>query len=193
MLKKVFILFILFLTLSNSSVIAENTTLTGSISYTVESARKIAFDGLLLKLDKSNILPYRYDENNKQNQLALKKGINFKNRTIMAFSMYKNKINGYVIIYHDRPEYAYYYTTSGYLVAVDVDDKFFDGVYPYKIGKYSALTGKLISIALYISDDEQYAYTPNGKLKAHWVGAIGYNEKGKVIANRRFVNEVPLD
>lgn len=189
------ILFFIFLYTSLIfPVFAENTTvLTGSVAYTVESARKLAFDGLELKLDKSQILPYRIDENNKIHKEALKNGTSFKNRTIMAFNLYSNKVNGYVIIYHDQPEYAYYYSIGGYLIAVDKDDKFRENIYPYKIGKYSPLTGNLISIALYISDEEQYAYTKNGKLKAHWVGNTGYNEKGKIIAKRSFVNEIPLD
>lgn len=167
--------------------------LTGSVAYTVESARELAFSGLQRKIDKELILPFRIDENNKENRLALKNNTQINGRTIMAFYMYNGKINGYVITYNYRPEYSYYYTTSGYLVAVDVDDKFQENTFPYKIGKYSPLTGNLISIALYISDDEQYAYTKDGKLKAHWVGNIGYNEKGKIIARRSVVNAVPQD
>ena len=111
----------------------------------------------------------------------------------MAFQLYKERVNGYVVIYHDNPDYAYYYSTGGYLVAIDFDDKYRDNTYPYKIGKYSPLTGNLISIALYISEDEQYSYSKNGKLKAHWVGHVGYNEKGKIIARRGVVTEVPQD
>jgi len=189
---KRFCLFLFLFFLITEVSFAENTMLlTGFVSYTVESAKRIAFDGIEKKLDKAKILPYRVDSNNKENQYVLKNGLRLKDRTVMSFQMYNEKINGYVVIYHDSPEYAYYYTSGGYLVAIDLDDKFKENIFPYKIGKYSPLTGNLISVALYVSDDEQYAYTKNGKLKAHWVGSIGYNEKGKIIAKRSIVNEIP--
>lgn len=189
---KRFVLFLFFSLLFVLPVFAEETILlTGSVAYTVESAREIAFDGVSLKIDKSEIIPFRIDENNKENKIALKNNLTVKGRTIMAFYMYGGKVNGYVVTYDERPEYSYYYTIGGYLVAIDVDDKFQENMFPYKIGKYSPLTGNLISIALYVSDDEQYAYTKDGKLKAHWVGSVAYNEKGKIIARRSVVSEVP--
>ena len=51
----------------------------------------------------------------------------------------------------------------------------------------------LISIALYVSEDEQFAYTKNGKLKAHWIGDTGYNANGKPIAKRKVLDEIPSD
>lgn len=193
MFKRFVLLFFIILMTFLPVFSEETTLLTGSVAYNVESARKIAFEGLQLKIDKAQIIPFRIDENNQENRLALKNNIQISGRTIMAFYMYNGKVNGYVITYNDRPQYSYYYTTSGYLVAVDVDDKFQENIFPYKIGKYSPLTGKLISIALYVSDEEQYAYTKAGKLKAHWVGNFAYNEKGKIIARRSVVSEVPVD
>ena len=114
-------------------------------------------------------------------------------RYIMGFETAKNLVKGYVVVYDDKPQYAYYYSNGGYLVAIDVDNKQKDGIYPYKIGKYCALTGNLISIALYVSEDEQFAYTKNGKLKAHWIGDTGYNANGKPIAKRKVLDEIPSD
>ena len=51
-----------------SSVPAQDIVLRGSVNYTVETARKMAFDGLDLKLDKKFIEPYAIDENNKENK-----------------------------------------------------------------------------------------------------------------------------
>lgn len=172
---------------------AEDTVLRGSVAYTVESARKLAFEGLELKLDKKDIKPYLYDENNEENLLAIKNKTDIKGRYLMSFDLMKGFVKGYVVVYEDKPDYAYYYATGGTLVAIDVDTKHKEGQYPYKIGKYSALTGNLISIGLYISEDEQYAYTKNGKLKAHWVGDTGYNAKGKPIAKRSIINQIPSE
>ena len=189
---KRFILFLLLL-FSILPAYSSETILQGGVVYTVESARKLAFEGLELKLDKQIIKPYLYDENNTENRKAIKENIQPKNRYVMGFETAKGLVKGYVVVYDDRPQYAYYYSTSGYLVAIDVDNKQQEGKYPYKIGKYSALSGKLVSIALYISEDEQYAYTKDGKLKAHWIGDTAYNEKGKPIATRKVLNEIPSD
>ena len=190
---KKFLISLMVLLAVNMPVFASETLLKGSVLYTVESARKLAFEGLALKLDKEKIKPYLIDENNEENRAAIKNNVQPEGRYIMSFSMAKRMVKGYVVVYADKPQYAYYYTTSGYLVCVDVDNKSQEGVYPFKIGKYNAVTGNLIAIGLYVSEDEQYAYTKNGKLKAHWVGDTGYNAKGKPIAKRSVVNEIPAD
>lgn len=165
------------------------TLLRGSVLYNEESARKLAFEGLDLKLDKKMIKEYLEDENNKENRKAIKEGIQIEGRYLMSFAIH-GLVKGYVVIYDDKPDYAFYYTTSGYLAAVDVN-KSFGEKFPYRVGKYNPVTGNLVSIGVYISDDEQYAYTKSGKLKAHWVGDTGYNAKGKPIAKREVITKIP--
>lgn len=168
---------------------AEETMLKGNVAYNVDTARELAFDGIEMKLDKQMLNEYLTDANNEQNRQALKDGKQPEGRYLMSFCIH-NFVKGYVIVYDDKPEYSFYYTTSGYLAAVDVD-KHFDGEFPYRIGKYNPVTGNLVSIGVYISEEEQYAYTKDGKLKAHWIGDTGYNAKGKPIAKRAVVGEVP--
>lgn len=175
----------------SSCAMSEEMFLQGSVQYTVESARKMAFDGIDLKLDKKLLEKYIEDENNKENRVAIKKSVQIDGREIMSFVMAKGFVKGYAIVYDDKPEYVFYYSTSGYLIAVDVDKKHNDDIFPYKIGKYNPVTGNLVSIGIYISDEEQYVYGKNGKLKAHWVGNIAYNEKGRPIATRVVVDEIP--
>lgn len=188
MLKKFFIIFALSLFFIPPAL-SQDKVLQGSVLYNEESARKLAFEGLDLKLDKKLLEDYLVDANNKENREALKNGKQIEGRSIMSFNI-RGFVKGYVIVYDDKPEYAYYYTTSGYLAAVDVDKHFGDD-YPYRVGKYNPVTGNLVSIGLYVSDEEQYAYTKNGKLKAHWIGNIGYNSKGKPIAKREVVEKIP--
>ncbi len=163
--------------------------LQGSVLYNEESARKLAFEGLDLKLDKKLLKDHYEDKNNKENRHAIKEGKQIDGRYLMAFNI-RGLVKGYVVVYDDKPEYAFYYTTSGYLAAVDVN-KSFGAEFPYRVGKYNPVTGNLVSIGVYISDDEQYAYTKNGKLKAHWIGDTGYNSKGKPIGKREVVMEIP--
>lgn len=191
MMKKIFTFLIFALFLSGLNASSNDTVLHGSVAYTVESARKMAFEGLDLRLDKKLLEPYLIDENNKENREAIKNGRQVKGRNIMSFIMAKGMVKGYAIVFDDKPEYVYYYSNGGYLIAVDLDKKYNESSYPYKMGKYSAVTGNLVSIGLYISEEEQYVYTKNGKLKAHWVGNIGYNEKGRPIASREFTDEIP--
>lgn len=189
-MKKILAFVILFLSLSSVSF-SQETTLRGNVAYNADTARELALDGIEMKLDKKLLKEYLVDENNAENLQALKDNKQPDGRYLMSFNIH-NFIKGYVIVYDDKPEYAFYYTTSGYLAAVDVD-KHFGTDYPYRIGKYNPVTGSLVSIGVYISEDEQYAYTKDGKFKAHWVNDTGYNAKGKPIAKRAVINEIPED
>lgn len=188
-MKKILLVLFMFLILPIHCT-AKESALRGGVVYTVESARKLAFSGLDLKLDKSLIKPYYYDENRDENLLAIKEGRALKDRYIMEFS--SGIVKGYAVTYNDKPEYAYYYTKGGYLAGVDYNPQPDRGEYPYKIGKYNAF-GSIISVGLYVSDDEQFSYSKNGKLLAHWIGDNGFNEKGKLIAKRKVVEEIPND
>lgn len=188
-MNKFFVLIIsLFLCLP---AFAENTVLTGGVVYTVETAREAAFENIQLKIDKKMLEPHLCDENNKVNVFALRHNIQPKDRTIISFEMTKGLVNGYAVVYNRNPEITYYYSIGGYLVAVDIDSKPFDSIFPYKVGKYNPVTGNLISVSLYVSEDEQFSYSKSGKLKAHWVGDLGYNAKGKVIAKRKYTDTIP--
>lgn len=192
-MKRFFLILTLFIIISffcNSSIANEAPTkvIKGSVHYTVESARKSAFDGLDLKLDKAIFEPYLYDENNKENRAAIKAGKQIKGRNLMSFVMAKGLVKGYAIVYDDKPQYVFYYSNGGYLIAIDNDTHYESQQYPYKIGKYSSITGNLISIGFYVSDDEQYVYSKTGKLKAHWIGSIGYNEADRPIAKREYTD-----
>lgn len=167
---------------------AKDKAIRGGVVYTVESARKLAFDGLDTRLDKSLLKPFWYDEKNVENLNAVKTGKELKDRYIMAFT--SGLIKGYAVTYNDKPEYAYYYTQGGILAGVDYDPNADRSEYPYKLGKYDAF-GRLRSVVLYVSDDEQFSYSKSGKLLAHWIGDYGYNAKGREIARRKVVEEIP--
>lgn len=170
---------------------AEELKLTGSIVYTVETAKNCAFEGLDLKIDKKIFESHLIDPNNKENRAALANNTQPENRELMSFESARGFVKGYTVVYAEKPELVFYYSTSGYLVAVDIDNQ--SDNFPYKIGKYHPLTGNLISVGLYISETEQYVYSKNGKLKSHWIGDTAYNEKGEIIAHRLLTNTIPVD
>lgn len=185
------IIFILLLLILGLQTNASDTLLTGSVVYTLETAKREAFTDLDLKIDKNILKEYLIDKNNKANQEALSKGIQIDGRQIMSFQTTRGFVKGYTVIYDKEPQYVYYYTTSGYLAGFDVDNNI--GNFPYKVGKYHPITGNLISVAFYVSESEQYVYNKKGKLKAHWIDETAYNEKGKVIAKRKFTDNIPVD
>ena len=165
--------------------------LTGSVVYTLETAKEEAFQDLDLKIDKNILKDYLVDINNKENRNALANGITVAGREIMSFQTTKGLVRGYTIVYDNEPQHVYYYSTGGYLVGFDINNNLDN--FPYKVGKYHPITGNLISVAFYVSETEQYVYNKNGKLKAHWVDDIAYNEKGKIIAKRALVDSIPVD
>ena len=101
---KKFLISLMVLLAVNMPVFASETLLKGSVLYTVESARKLAFEGLALKLDKEKIKPYLIDENNEENRAAIKNNVQPEGRYIMSFSMAKGMVKGYVVVYVDKPQ-----------------------------------------------------------------------------------------
>ena len=189
-MKKIILLALIFFSFI-LPVKSNEKLLTGSVVYTLETAKEEAFQGLDLKVDKNIFKDYLIDVNNKENRNVLASGVSIDGREIMSFQTTKGLVRGYTVVYDKEPHYVYYYSTSGYLVGFDINNN--SNNFPYKVGKYHPITGNLISVALYISETEQYVYNKNGKLKAHWVDEIAYNEKGKIIAKRSIIDSIPVD
>ena len=193
-MKKILLLLLIILSnILNTTYATEPLRLNGSVQYTPSTAKKLAFDGLDLKIDKKQLTDYLYDENNKENRAAIKTNQQIEGRSIMSFNAVKGVVRGYAITYDNNPQYTYYYSTSGYLICVDINNQLNSTEFPFTIGKYNPLTGNLISVGFYVSETEQYVYSKNGKLKAHWIDKIGYNEKGKPIAKREYTDTFPID
>lgn len=192
-MKKLILLLVILFSFINTNYATEPLRLNGSVQYTPSIAKNLAFDGLDFKIDKKQLNDFLYDENNKENRRALKENIQIDGRSIMSFKAIKGIVRGYAITYENKPQYTYYYSTSGYLICVDIDNKINNIEFPFTVGKYNPLTGKLISVGFYVSETEQYVYSKDGQLKAHWIGKTAYNEKGKPIAQREYTNTIPVD
>ena len=94
---------------------AQSVTLSGGVSYTVNEARQIAFDGVAQKIDMSKYKEYFVDKNFEKNINALKNGKNsFWNRFFMYFSD-----DTYAVRYKLHSEIGYYYNKDGVLFEID--------------------------------------------------------------------------
>ena len=174
-MKKYLILLIVVLCVAQTAI---GFTIKGGVSYTVNEARQIAFDGVAQKIDMSKYKEYFVDKNYEKNQELLKKGKKrYKDRYLTKFSD-----GDYAISYKDNTIIGFYYDNKGYLEAIDFIE---DSDYPQRSFKYDR-NGKLDSIDLVISGDEQYLFEPTGELGAHWIGKNCYNEKGQLVLTREY-------
>ena len=157
---------------------AQSVTLSGGVSYTVNEARQIAFDGVAQKIDMSKYKEYFVDKNFEKNQELLDRGkTRYRDRELTKFSD-----GAYAISYKDNKSIGFYYDKKGHLELIDFIE-YRD--YPKRSFKYDR-NGKLDSIALVVSGDEQYLFEPTGELGAHWIGKNCYNEKGQLVLTREY-------
>ena len=168
MKKVVYTVLILFLTLPLCGY-----TLKGGVTFTVEQARKEAFDDVQYRLPQSIINAHLKDPNYKENINAKGKGqFDLGDRKIAYFSD-----GGYGLVYSSNPFYEYYYSPKGNLEMIGKRSRLY---YPTKSYKYN-INGKLNSIILYINQNESYVFLPSGMLSAHWVGNKCYDLNGNLV------------
>lgn len=156
--------------------------LQGSVEYSVESAREIAFNNTDMVVDNGEYSKYASNLFNYSDIAALKAGIfktgigGFSERQLVPFYAGKVLI-AYGVKYTDTPNKKFYYDRSGKLIKFDIIQN--PNTYPHKELSYDK-QGKLISANLVISKNESYVYDNNKKLIGHWVNNVNYNAKGEV-------------
>lgn len=148
-------------------------TLKGSVTYTVEQARKEAFANVEYTLPKHIINANRTDPNYKQNQSLIKNGI--KETGDRYITYYSD--GEYGIIYKKNLYYEFGYKSDGRLETIG---KRVSLVCPTKSYRYN-INSKLVEIALYLTLDDVYIFDSNGNLTAHWIGNRAYDAKGYLI------------
>ena len=156
---------------------AQSVTLSGGVSYTVNEARQIAFDGVAQKIDMSKYKEYFVDKNYEKNQELLDRGkTRYRDREIIKFS------DGYYgVCYKNNKNISFYYDKTGCLNSfsvVIIDD------YPQKGAIYDK-NGDLRTTFLNVSHTEQFVFNLDKKLISHWIGKNCYNEKGELVKTRR--------
>ena len=157
-------------------------TLTGGVVYTVESARKAAFDGIEYEISMEPFKKYLQDPG--FISAAKKEGgrpkVSRKGRRVVLFSR-----GEYGVRYNDSPYCDYYYNDSGKLIAIGKFGKNYQAKqYPKLYIKYK-VSGRIESVTYYTSGGESFTYDKNKSLIVHWKNDKGYDINGKII-NKRF-------
>lgn len=187
MKRIIILLFFLFLTIQPSGAL----TLEGGVTYTVETARAAAFDGVATKIDMSPYKEYLQDKSQFENKLFImvgnlepKEGVigdNFHQRKIVPFKNKQGRLLAYGIQYEDMPDKKFYYTEDGYLLKIEFDT--FKGIYPYKTISYNP-RGKLININFIASKNKHYIYDNKKKFLGHWENMQFYSSDGEKTLTR---------
>lgn len=141
------------------------TELKGGVTYTVDSARSYLESGTPDGVDISDNY-YKVQAQNVEKMVT----------------SYNNagEVVGVTVQYINEPMKAYIYK-KGDLAYVETYDKPVN-VYPHRGYRYN-LGGELVSSSLTVSKKEMFRFDAKGKLIAHSVNGIIYDEKGNVIGN----------
>ena len=148
-------------------------TLKGSVTYTVEQARKEAFANVEYTLPKHIINANRTDPNYKQNQSLIKNGV--KETGDRYITYYSD--GGYGIVYKNDLYKEYYFKKNGKIESIGIRTNL---TYPVKSFKYD-YNGNLEEVVLYITENDGYIFKPNGQMVVHWVNNVAYDINGKII------------
>lgn len=93
------------------------------------------------------------------------------------------EVVGVTVQYINEPTRAYIYNKNKKLIYTEKYDKPVT-LYPHRGYRYD-LDGKLILSSLTVSKNEMFRFSPDGKLIAHSINNIIYDENGNVIGHGR--------
>lgn len=158
-MKKIIILF-LMLVIPNVSF---SKVIEGGVKFDVDSAREYVQDG---QQDNIEITGHAIFDN----QNVLKMVYSYNN---------SHSIIGITVQYRGECNIAYIYDPDKRLKYVDKYDRDVN-LYPHRGYRYN-LAGELVDTSLTVSRTEKFRFSPDGKLIAHSLNGIIYDENGKVI------------
>lgn len=138
--------------------------LQGGVKYNVDSAREYLQEGLP---DGVNIAENYYGLQAKR----VKKSVTSYNKS--------GEVIGITVQYINEPNMAYIYDEDKKLIFVDKYDKPTD-IYPHRGYRYTA-NGKLFLTSLSVSPNETFRFEPEGRLIAHSIDGVTYDENGNII------------
>lgn len=163
-MRKIFYLSFIVFAICILPVFADG--LSGGVTYNVKTARQ-------------------YVQSSQVNEIApIKKHLTFVNDDNILKMTYSyqdvNHMIARTVVYKGETQSAYIYDgTTNQLKYIDKYDKDVN-TYPHRGYRYN-LEGKLILTCLTINNNEQYRFSPDGKLLAHSANGIIYDENGKII------------
>ena len=169
-------LFLMILCLPVEAKKEKSLVLTGGIEYTVETARKEAFDGIAYTIPLSMLAPHLEDPNYDSNKKATaNRQEDLSDRWIERYSN-----GGYSIVYKKDRYKGYSYDLSGKLEVIRIRTSL---NFPLKSYSYD-LSGKLEGVSFYTRVDGKthvFAYNPDGSFSHHWIDNKCYDKDGKLI------------
>lgn len=162
--------------------------LQGSVEYTVDKARVIAFDNTDMSISANEYSDNLKDLYNRSNLESMERNIfkvgigSFSEARLVPFYNGKNII-AYGVAYKSNPNKKFYYNRAGELLKIDINAT--PNKYPRKELSYDK-QGRLITASLVISESEAYIFNTNKELIRHWVNNVSYDKNGnKSKLNRR--------
>jgi len=163
-MKKLIYLFLCVLSFVPSVSALE---LEGGVKYNVDSAREYLREAQVDNIQISG--PYKFEA---------------KNAEKVVYS-YNNAgdVVGITVQYINEPTKGYIYDKRGNLIYMDKYDKSVN-IYPHRGYRYR-MDGRLDLTTLSLSKKEQFRFSPSGKLLAHAVNGVIYDESGNVIGSAK--------
>lgn len=166
-MKKFFCLIILILlfTTDSSSVYAD--VLEGGVKYDVAAARAYLKDGQVDSISVTG--PFEIQEDNIE-------------RIVRSYNN-SGELIGTTVQYIKDSKRAYIYGRNNRLIYMEKYDKP-TNIYPHRGYRYD-LNGNLNLSSLSVSKTEHFRFSPDGKLIAHDVNGITYDENNNVIGKAK--------
>lgn len=137
----------------------------GGVSFDVNSARQYVQDGQFDNPDLSG--PDYFQGEGKSTE-----------KVVYSYNN-AGDVVGITVQYINDNKKAYIYNKNKQLIYIDIYDKPIN-VYPHRGYRYN-LDKKLILTSLTVSKNELFRFDPSGKLIAHSINGIIYDENGNVI------------
>ena len=157
----ILIFLVLFANFVKNSTLAES--IQGGVSFNVNSAREYLQEGQEDNIDISG--PYQFQASNTE-------------KIVYSYNN-SGQVIGITVQYINEPTKAYIYNQTKKLIYVEKYDRP-TNIYPHRGYRYD-LSGKLNLTSLSISKNEHFRFSPDGKLIAHSINGIIYDEDGNII------------
>lgn len=163
-MKKLFYTFLFLLIFTSSALAIE---LQGGVKYTIDSARDYVQEGQVNNIEISGPLQFQAENIEK-----------------VVYS-YNNsgEVIGITVQYINEPTKAYIYDRNKNLIYLEKYDKPIR-IYPHRGYRYD-MNGNLVLSSLTVSKNEMFRFAVNGKLIAHSINNIIYDENGNVIGTSK--------
>lgn len=196
-MKKFFLLLmILFL---SSPCFAQDKVLQGVVEFdwitktqiqrdeNIEQVKNIVFnDDTIFKYDKnefkSSIADFKKNKNFLNDYDEIKSGKKEDDEKYYCGFYWKKLLVAYGIQYKKDKTQVYYYDAMGTLRWIDKYSKQYP-TFPYWVYQYDT-KGRLNAVYYYVSDDDQYVYSPKKEFQGRWYKDKLYNKNAKVVLTR---------